>query len=55
MSRQKVICDGKGGGERVLERGATRRYTTDGEAVGQKRKMKRSRKLVETGGAGGLK
>ena len=57
MSKWTALCDGRGGGERVLDRGATRRNFTDREGkggIGHKGTMKRSRKLVETGGAGEL-
>ena len=38
----------------MLERGAMRRTTNDGRKIVQMGTMKRYRKLVEIGGAGGL-
>ena len=49
-----MLCDGRVSGERVIDRVATRRNKNDGRNIGQRGIMKRSRKLVETGGSGGL-
>ena len=54
MSRWNILFCGRVGGERVLEKGDTMINTTDWRKIGHRGAMKRYRKLVETGGAGGL-
>ena len=46
-----ALCDGRGGGEHVQERGDTRKNATGGRKVGYRGEMKISRKLVEIDGA----
>ena len=56
MSRWKAICDRRGGGWQVQERGATTTNANDGGgAVGYRGETKRSIKPVDTGGEGRLK
>ena len=49
-----MLCDGRVSGEQTIEGVATWRNKNDGRNIGQRGIMKRSRKLVEKGGAGGL-
>ena len=44
MSRWKLICDGRGGEEGVIEIGRMRRNTTDGGSIGQMGTIKITRK-----------
>ena len=54
MSRWNVLRDSRVNGEQVIDKVATSRNTTDGRMIGNMGTMKRYRKLVDTGGAGGL-
>ena len=50
----KVLHTRRGSGGQVQDRGSTRRNNTHGGVIGQRGTLKISRKLVDTGGAGGL-
>ena len=54
MFRWNVLCDGRVSEDQMIDRVATRRNTHDGRKIGKRGIIKRYRKLVDTGGAGGL-
>ena len=54
VSMWTALCNGRGGGERVQDRGAVTKNSTDGRGGRIEGETKRSIKPVETGGAGEL-